>query len=158
RQTATIAQTHGDDVANCFWITPAQFLARLDLHSTHQGEKAGIRNAFRLELLRRHLSIEQGDCNDVRQTVIRRLAAGRVPFLRLAPDYVHSRAVAFDQHRFDLLRAIHLRPQLERGFDGALRVVFGRPEFDARPRDHKMALTAFPPVADSEVERNAADE
>ena len=84
--------------------------------------------------------------------MVGRFPAGRPPFLQLAPDDIHRRVVALDEHRFNSRRVPDLRAKLQRGLDGALRMVFRRPEFDAGVQNHEIIVAIFPPVADPRIE------
>ena len=71
--------------------------------------------------------------------MIRSLAARRTPLRRASADDVHRRVMAAHEHRLDLRRITDLRAQLQRRRDGALRVILGGPELDARPQNHEVA-------------------
>src|SRR5688572_10352690 len=71
------------------------------------------------------------------------LAVGGAPFFGFASDDIHRGAMALDEDGFDLRNVADLRAQFERGFDGALGMVFCGPELDAGIQDHEVggALT-----------------
>src|SRR5437899_12810587 len=108
----------------------------LYLHSLDETAQRRVRQPFRGKLSRRYFTVVEGHRDEVRQAVVGRLARRRMPLLRLAANDVHSRAMAFNEDRFDLPYVVDLGARFKSRFDGALGVVLGGPELDAGSQNH----------------------
>src|SRR5215475_24205 len=132
-----------NDVCDRLWIEATQFTMACDFHVLQKLPNSRMGEAVAIELFVRYLAIDQRYRRNVRQAVVCCFACFGFPFLRLAPDDVHRGIVAFDGHRFYLRRIANVFSQSERSFDGALAMIFRRPEFDAGFQNHLRRALEF---------------
>src|SRR5262245_39392619 len=74
--------------------------------------------------------------------MVGRFAGLRGPFLRVLAKGVHGLLEAVNVDLCNLGNVADFLSQLERGIDGALGMVFRRPEFDVSLREHEIRWAA----------------
>src|SRR5947207_14202805 len=91
RQSLAVIKIDMDDVRDRVRIYCTQLCISLHLYSLQKSPDLRIREALRLELFVCPVAVNQRDCRDVRQAMIRCLTRIRLPSLRFASDHFHSR-------------------------------------------------------------------
>src|SRR5438876_10039397 len=99
RQLPAVIKIDMDDVRDRVRIYCTQLCISLHLYSLQKSPDLRIREALRPELFVRHVAVNQRDCRDVRQAMIRCLTRIRLPFLWFASDNFHSRIMTLNRDR-----------------------------------------------------------
>src|SRR5947208_15241886 len=100
RQLPAVIKIDMDDVRDRVRINCTQLCISFHFYSLQKSPDLRIREALRLELFVCHVAVNEGDCRDVRQAMIRCLTRIRLPFLLFASDNFHSRILTLYRDRY----------------------------------------------------------
>ncbi len=115
----------------------------MDLDLGKQAQDTGILEVGIIKLFQIDPTIEQGNGNAIREAMIRCFPVFGEPFFFLSANDVHRGVKRGHINLGNVLHRANFRTKLEGHIDSALRVILGRPEFDAGAINHEViAFTA----------------